>query len=112
MNPSDIYSLLLSVLTNARSQMLTPAFQAAAEMSDAGTRLKASQALVNIQQAILALSNASLSNIAQALKANEAALTTATSDLTTALKTITQVISIVDDATKLLTIVAQVVPFL
>jgi len=38
-------------------------------------------------------------------------LTTAISDLNTALKQVTQVLSILDDATTLLKIVAKIVPF-
>ena len=111
MNPSDLYSLILSTLTNARAQMLTPAYQSSAELADPGVRLKASQTLIDVQQAILSLSNASLSDIASAMQANSTALTTAISDLNTALKQVTQVLSILDDATTLLKIVAKIVPF-
>jgi len=67
---------------------------------------------MHLQGAILALSNASLSDIAEDMRANEAELTAAISGLTQALKNITQVQGILNNVTKVLGVVAKVVPLL
>ena len=112
MNPSDLYSMTLSVLTSARAAMLTPAFHAAEQMKDPDERLKASQTLLDIQQAIIALSTASLGDIAAKMKDNEKGLTKATANLKKALQKITEVKNVIDAASSVLGVVAKIVPFL
>lgn len=112
MNPSDLYSNALTALTAARTSMLTPAWQAALDQSTADQRLAASRELIQVQQAILALSNQGLSDIAASLQANQQALSNATSSLQNALKDITQVANVISGVSSLLQTVAKIVPLL
>lgn len=112
MNPSDLYSNALAALTVARTNMLTPAWQAALDQSTAEQRLAASRGLIQVQQAILALSNQSLSDIAGLLQANQQALSNATSSLQNALKNISEVGNVISSVTTLLQTVATIVPLL
>jgi hypothetical protein len=112
MNPSDIYSNTLTTLTAARTSMLTPGWQAALDQSTADQRLAASRELIQVQQAILALSNQSLSDIASSLQANQQALSTATAALQNSLKDITQVANIISSVSSLVQTVAKIVPLL
>ena len=112
MNPSDIYSTTLSALTDVRSAMLSPEWQAALDAATADQRLAASHELIQVQQAILALSNASLSDIAAAMQANEQGLTQATSALTKALGDITKVQNIIQGVTSVVSVVAKILPLL
>jgi hypothetical protein len=89
--------------------MLTPAWQAALDGETADQRLAASNELIKVQQAIVALSNQSLSDIASSLQANDAALNKATSSLQAALKDITQVVNVLNSVSSLLQIVAKIV---
>lgn len=109
MNPSDLYSNALAALTATRTTMLTPAWQAALDGETADQRLAASGELIKVQQAIVALSNQSLSDIANSLQANDAALSKATSSLQAALKNITQVVNVINSVSSLLQIVAKIV---
>ena len=112
MNPSDIYSNTLTTLTAARASMLTPGWQTALDQSTADQRLAASRELIQVQQAILALSNQSLSDIASSLQANQQALGTATAALQNSLKDITQVANIISSVSSLVQTVAKIVPLL
>ena len=112
MAASDLYSSVLSDLTDARSIMLSPAWQAELDKAPPAVRVDSGTALMHLQGAILALSNASLSDIAEDMRANEAELTAAISGLTQALKNITQVQGILNNVTKVLGVVAKVVPLL
>ena len=112
MNPSDLYSNALAALTAARTSMLTPAWQAALDQTTAEQRLAASRELIQVQQAILALSNQNLSDIAASMKSNEQALTNATSSLQNALRSITQVGNVISSVSSLLQTVAKIVPLL
>jgi hypothetical protein len=112
MSPSDLYSAALTALTNARMTMLTPEWQTALDASTPAQRLAASRELIQTQQAILALSNAQLSDIAAALQANDAALTATTSALAAALKNINQVAQVVNAVSSVLSTVAKIVKLL
>jgi hypothetical protein len=68
--------------------------------------------MIALQGAILSLSNASLSDIAKQMQANEADLTTCTNGLADALKDINKVQSILDSVTTALQVVAKIVPLL
>src|SRR5450759_5237611 len=102
MSPSDLYASTLTALTNARMAMLTPEWQTALDAGTPAQRIAASRELIQIQQAILILSNAQLSDIADALQANAAALTAATTALTAALNKINQVVALVNAASSVL----------
>ena len=112
MNPSDLYSATLSALTQARSVMLSPDWQAALDSATAADRMAASRELIQVQQAILALSNAALSDIANQMAANEKGLTQATSALTAALGDLTKVQNVLQTITGLVGVVAQILPLL
>jgi len=112
MTLTDLYSNLLAVLTSARSSMLTPPWQAALDQSTAETRIAAGKALISLQGAILTLSNASLNEIADEMKANEADLTICTNNLGQALKELTQVQTILSSVASTLKVVAEIVPLL
>jgi hypothetical protein len=112
MNPSDLYSNSLSVLTNARSVMLSPAWQASLDSATSAVRVAAGNQLIQLQGAILTLSNESLSDIATAIKANELALTQSTTALTNALSDITKVQNIMNAVASALAVVAKIAPLL
>lgn len=110
MSLTDLYSACLSALTDARTQMLSPAWQAAVDNEDPGDRLAASNVLLKVEQAILTLSNAALSDIASAMQANEAGLTQATQNLQSALTDITKVANVITTVTGVLNVVAKIIP--
>ena len=112
MNPSDLYSNTLSSLTTARASMLSPAWQAALDTGTPAQRLAASRELIQVQQAILALSNASLADIANSLQQNETALTAATTALQTALNSINNIANVISSIASALQVVAKIVPLL
>ncbi len=112
MTASDLYSNLLADLTNARSVMLSPQWQAQLDASTVNVRVAAGKQMIALQGAILSLSNASLSDIAKQMQANEADLTTCTNGLADALKDINKVQSILDSVTTALQVVAKIVPLL
>ena len=68
--------------------------------------------MIQLQGAILALSNQLLSDIAAQMQANEAGLVKCTTDLTNALKDITKVQNVMTTVTNILNVVAKVVPLL
>jgi DNA repair ATPase RecN len=109
MNPSDLYSDALSALTAARSNMLTLRWQAAIDQGTQEQRLEASTLLIHVQQAILTLSNASLSDIASSMKENEAALSQATNSLQNALDDITRVATVLNSISTMLQVVSKIV---
>ena len=112
MSLTDLYSTTLSALTDARTQMLSPGWQAALDDEDSEDRLAASKALLKVEQAILILSNAALSDIAAAMQANEPDLTQTTKNLENALTDITKVTNVINTVTSVLNIVAKIVPLL
>jgi hypothetical protein len=112
LNPSDLYSDLLDALTNARSQMISLPWQAALDSGTSDQRVVASNALIQVQSAIAALSTADLGDIAADMQANEAGLSQATTNLNTALNDITKVQNILNAVGTLISNVAKIVPLL
>jgi hypothetical protein len=92
--------------------MLSPEWQAALDGESTDVRLQASLSLIKVQQAITALSNAVLADIAEKMTAQEGALTSATAGLTKALKKIGDVQKVMDAVTSILNIVATILPLL
>jgi hypothetical protein len=92
--------------------MLSPEWQAALDGESSDVRLQASLTLIKVQQAITALSNAVLANIAEQMTAQEGALTSATAGLTKALKKIADVQKVMDAVTGVLNIVSTILPLL
>jgi DNA repair ATPase RecN len=109
MNPSDLYSDALSALTAVRSNLLSLAWQAAIDQGTQEQRLEASSLLIHVQQAILTLSNASLSDIASSMKDNEAALSQATNSLQNALDDISRVATVLNSISSMLQVVSKIV---
>jgi hypothetical protein len=112
MTPSELYSTVLANLTSARSIMLSAAWQASLDESTIDIRVEAGNAMMHLQGAILALSNASLSDIAEEMQLNEADLKSYTGALAQALQQISQVQTVLNNVTKVLNVVAKVVPLL
>jgi transposase-like protein len=77
-----------------------------------GLLLAAANTLIQLQGAILGLSNAILGDIATQMQANEADLTRCTKGLTDALKDITNVKTVIAAVTSILTVVAKIIPLL
>jgi hypothetical protein len=110
--PSDLYSSLLAALNGARSIMLSADWQAELDKATADIRVTAGQAAMDLQGAILTLSNESLGDIAAQMQENEAALTSATQGLSQALKDITKVQSILSSVTKAVAVLSKIVTLL
>lgn len=106
---SDLYSDLLAALTTARSAILSPEWQAELDQESSDVRVAAGKAGMDLQGAILTLSNANLSDIATEMQANETALITATNGLTQALADITKVQDVLSSIAKAITIVGKIV---
>jgi hypothetical protein len=92
--------------------MLSPEWQAALDGESTDVRVQASLSLMKVQQAITALSNAVLADIAEQMSAQEDALKASTIGLTNALKKITNVQKVMDAVTSVLTTVATILPLL
>lgn len=112
MTPSDLYSATLTVLTSARAAMLSAEWQAALGSASQDQRIAASRELIQVQQAILALSNASLSDIVEEIQQNQEALSQATGDLTRALNDIKKVQNVIDGVSKVVSLVGKILPLL
>jgi len=112
MNPSDLYADALSALTAARACMLSPDWQNAIDQESSDQRLAASRALIQVQQAIIALSNETLSDIASAMQANGIQLSQATKGLQEALDDITKVATVMNSLSALLQVVSKILPLL
>lgn len=107
--PSDLYSSLLAALNSARSIMLSPAWQAELDKATPDVRVAAGQSAMDLQGAILTLSNESLADIAAQMQKNETDLTSTTQGLTQALKDITKVQSILGSISKAVAVLGKVV---
>jgi hypothetical protein len=106
---SDVYSGALSALLGARALMLSAPWQSA--LTDAQGP-PAAQALLDVEHAIMALSNARLSDIAALMQANATDLTAQTNALNAAASKITQVQGVLDAVTQIVTTVGKIVPLL
>lgn len=112
MSPSTLYSGTLSVLTAARSKMLSPEWQVSIDSASPDQRLAASRELIQVQQAILALSNESLGDIASEMQDNGADLSAGISALQSAFTDITKVQDFIGAVSGVLSVVAKIVPLL
>jgi predicted DNA-binding ArsR family transcriptional regulator len=109
---STLYAQTLSSLTATRAAMLDPTWIAAQQGQSPETRFQASQALIQVQQAISSLSTASLDDIAEKMMAQEQAIQTATSNLTASLEDLTKVQNVLNAVSSVISLVAKVVPLL
>lgn len=110
--PATIYSQTLASLTATRTKMLSPEWQAALDGESADVRVQASLSLMKVQQAITALSNAVLADIAQQMDAQEDALKASTTALANSLKKITNIQKVIDAITSVVSTVATILPLL
>jgi hypothetical protein len=106
---TGVYSDTLDALTGARELMLSAQWQSA--LTDAEGPA-AAQALLDVEHAILALSNASLSDIANDMQQNKADLTNQTNALNAAVTRVNQVQGVIDAVSALVGTVAKIVPLL
>jgi len=109
---SDQYSNLLAALTQARSTILSPPWQAELDEQSADVRIAAGKAGMDLEGAILTLSNSSLSDIADEMQKNEADITSATSGLCQALKDITKVQTVLSSIQQAVSVIGKVVKLL
>lgn len=92
--------------------MLSPEWQAELDGETPADRLASSRALIAVQQAILNLTDASLSDIGDQMVANGADLAKYTAALNQALKDITKIQTIIGDVSSLVATVAKILPLL
>lgn len=111
-SPSSTYASTLATLNATRASFLDPAFQESLDSATPEVRLAASRELLQVQQAILTLSNAQLSSIAAQMAENEKDLNATTKSLSQALEDLTNVVAILDAASALVKVVAKVIPLL
>jgi septal ring factor EnvC (AmiA/AmiB activator) len=109
---SDLYSDALAALTSARATMLSPAWQNELDKATPADRLDASRMLIQVQQAILNLTNQSLSDIASQMQANGKELAQSTDNLTKALQNITKIETIIETAGSMIATVGTIVAIL
>jgi hypothetical protein len=107
---AELYSQTLSALVAARSAMMSSTWITAQQQQSDATRLQASLQLIRTQQAIAALSNAQLTNIANQMHAIEGALHTAVTNLNQCLTDLTHVQDVLNQVSTLVDTVAKIVP--
>ena len=112
MDAANIYSLTLSQLDATELSMTSPQGDALIHAAPPADRQKAVQLLLDVHEARLALGNATLQLIADKLKSNEQALVAGTATLQAALKTLDDLTRIMNAASSLVGIVAQLVPMI
>jgi hypothetical protein len=112
MSVTDLYSNTLSALTQARLQMLSSDWQAALDKGTSDERLAASRELLQVQQAILALSNESLKDIAGNMGANSTALQAGVTALNSALQDLSNVQNVIQSVSGVLSMVGKIVTLL
>ena len=106
---SDLYSDSLAALTSLRKTMLSAAWQTEIDKATPEERLASSRLLIQVQQAILNLTNQSLSDIAGQMQANGKELAKCTADLTQALQNIQKIQAIIETAGSMITTVGKLV---
>ena len=109
---TDAYSQTLAALTAARAGMSSPEWVAALQGATLRTRLLASEELMQLQQLIVTLSNASLTAIANDMKAQADALSSAAHGVQAALAQLQKFEAVIGAVSQIITVVAKVVPLL
>lgn len=108
-SPSEVYATILNSLTAARQLMLTPDWQSSVPVD---LRPAAGKALVDVQQAILSLSNASLSDIANSMQTSADALSQQAAELNAEVAKGNEVQGVIDTAAKIVSTISTIVPLL
>jgi len=109
MTPSEIRAATLQQLRATRTAMMSAAWVLPLESKDAATQAEAAQKLVEVQQTILKLENAQLSEIRDALIANEAQLSRRIDKLGQALSNLKQVKTVLKAVTAVIETAAKVI---
>ena len=103
-----LYSDVLDALTRARSTMLSPAWQSSMGNQPQAVRVAAARELSQLQSAINALSNKSLSDVADKLQANEGPLRESVAGLDEAIRTLTNVQRLLSTVTQVIGVAEKI----
>lgn len=109
---SDLYSSTLAELLAIKNAMLSPDWQDALDAATKEERLAASHGLLDVQQALLRLSDASLSTIAAKMDAQRGLLDGAIVEVNRTLADMTNVRGVLDAVAQMVSVVAQIVPLI
>ena len=109
MTSTELYACTLQSLIDARTAMLTTTWQDALANVSKDEKIAASYKLLDLEHAILVLSNAQLNDIAQGMMAQEADLIAATAQLAKVLTTLQNVQAVLDASAQALEVVAKIV---
>ena len=109
MNSTDLYSTVLSNLSDLRNFMLSQDWIDAVSQAPPAVQKQAFNASFEVQHAINVLSNQILSDIADDMAQQDAALIKATNSLSDSLANFAKVTAVLNSINKLLGVIAQVV---
>lgn len=110
MDVSTLYSKTLSQLDETELKMTSPEGDALIQNAAPEEHQKAVKTLLDVHEARLALGNATLQDIADKLRANEAELVTGTTAIKKALDELSDLAKILNAVNSLLKIIIQIVP--
>ncbi len=113
-NPSDLYASTLSTLYQTKLTLLSDAWHdsLASPTTTKQQRIDSSVKLVETSNAITTLANTQLSAILPQMTAQESALTSAINGVNAAVKNLQEVQTVLDAVTKIIGVVAKIVPLL
>lgn len=106
---SLVYANTLSALTKARDSMLTLEWHEELNEATPQQQRDAARTLLRLENAIMALSNARLSEIAQKMSASQKELKAATEGIEEAEQTLANIVGFLNAAAELVAVVAKVV---
>lgn len=108
--PSVLYANTLKALTDARDSMLTLEWHQELNGASAEQQRNAAQTLLRVENAIMALSNARLSEIAQKMSDSAEDLKSTTGEIEKAEQTLANIAGFLNAAAALVGVVAKIVP--
>jgi hypothetical protein len=109
---SQVYANTLGALTKARDSMLTLDWHVELNTATPEQQRAAARTLISLENAIMTLSNARLSEIAQKMSESQVELSTATEGIQEAEQTLDNIVGFLNAAAKLLAVVGKVVTLL
>lgn len=110
MEADQLFSGTLEQLHQTKILMTSPEWDVKIQAASASQRQQAQAAMLRVQQACLAMENASLEDIADQLSANEQSLIDGQNAIEAAMGTLTTVQSTLKAVTSLVNVVAKIVP--
>ena len=110
LQPSQLYANTLGALTKARDSMLTLDWHVELNSATPEQQRAAAMTLLHLENAIMALSNARLAEIAQKMSASQAELKKATKGIEQAEQTLDNIVGFLNAAADLVEVVAKIVP--